>query len=546
MLSWLVLSACAPPDEAPLPPAPDEGRPLSAAERGVRVSMAMRGIRPSFEELDALIADPDALPGLVEEWLTDPAFGETVRDLWNEALQVRADTEPLDATGSLAGYTLEEIHASIQEAPLRTIERIVLEDRPYTEIVTGGWGDADEVVSRAWTGYAPYDSAGEEWQPLPWTDGRPEAGVLSDSSLWLRWRSAGANAQRGRANLVARALLCEDFLERDASIDTSAVADPTAGSTALDSPSCAVCHQALDPLASFFPFTPYPAVVFLVFPVDMYDESWVSSQGWMQSTGEVPDYYGLGGETLADMAQLVAADPRFPRCLVERSWAFLHQREMRELPVAELDGLQSELVARGSLRDLVRGIVLDEGFARVTPESALRVRAEALPRLVEDLTGFRWTVDGQTMCCGTSNAELGDVHLGEDALRGWVMLWGGIDGPYVSHPTHASSTTSALVLQEYAAFAASRVVQDDLGEPDPSRRRLLRWVEADTTDTEAVRLQLQRLHLRVLGEILADDSAALDTSEELFFAALSASGSPTRAWAVVLSAMLSDERVEFY
>jgi hypothetical protein len=546
MLSWLVLSACAPPDEAPSPAAPDEGVAVSAVERGVRVSMALRGIRPSFEELDALASDPDVLPELVEGWLTDPAFGETIRDLWNEALQVRADTEPLDATGSLAGYTLEEIHASLQEAPLRTIERVVLEDRPYTEIVTGDWGDANEVVSRAWTGYAPYDPAGADWQPLRWTDGRPAAGVLSDSSLWLRWRSAGANAQRGRANLVARALLCEDFLERDASIDTSAVADPTAGSTALQSPSCAVCHQALDPLASFFPFTLYPAVVFLVFPVDMYEETWLPSQGWTQTTGLHPDYYGLGGETLGDMAQLVAADPRFPRCLAERSWAFLHQREARELSVPELDMLQSGLVSTGSLRELMRDIVLDEDFARVAPGGGLRVRAEALPRLFEELTGFRWTMDGQTMCCGTDNAPLGDVHLGEDAFRGWVMLWGGIDGPYVAHPTHASSTTSSLLLQEYAAFAASRVVQDDLAEVDPSRRRLLRWVEADTTEEDAVRLQLQRLHLRVLGEVLPDDSPALDASEELFFAALSASNSPPRAWAVVLSAMLSDVRMEFY
>lgn len=546
MIGWIALVACSPEDIPEQGPA-EQGVPLSLIERAVRISTALRGERPGFEELDALsIRGEDALEDLVDTWLEEPAFGETVRDLWNEALQVRADIEPLDATGSLAGYTLEEIHVAIQESPLHTIERIVLEDRPYTEIVTGDFVDAEEITARAWTGMEPFDPAGPERQALRWIDGRPVAGILSDSSLWLRWRSAGANAQRGRANLVARALLCEDFLARDASIDTSAVADPSAG-TSIDSPSCAICHQALDPLASFFPFLEYPAVVFLVFPVDMYEEDWVETEGWSQTTGRPPDYYGLGGTTLGDLASLVASDPRFSRCVAQRHRSFLYQQPLSAIPTRDLDRYQSVLQQTGSMRELFRAIVLDERFSSVAAQGSLmRLRAEALPRMIEDLTGFRWVVDGEEQCCGTPNAPLGDVDLGDDALRGWVLLWGGIDGPYISQPTHESSTTSTLVLEEYAAFAAAHVVSTDLSEPDPQARRLLRWVEPETTDEAAVRAQLVRLHQRVLGEDLAEDDPLLDASYDLFVQALAYGGQPARAWAVVLYAMLSDERLEYY
>jgi hypothetical protein len=278
--------------------------------------------------------------------------------------------------------------------------------------------------------------------------------------------------------------------------------------------------------------------VFKVFPYYGYDETWVETEGWGYTTGVAPDYYGLGGETLEDLADLVASDPRFPQCVARRFWSYFRETPLDEVPVAELDRLQATLEERGSMRELARAVVLDEAFAG--PEGgALRVRAEALPALFEDLTGFRWTVDGDDLCCATPNARLGDVHLGDDAYRGWVTLWGGIDAPFVPAATHATSTTSRLVLEEYAAFAAAHVVAADLAEPDRGARRLLREVDAGTTDEATVRRQLERLHLRILGEEVDDT----DASWALFQAA---GTDPVRAWTVVLSAMLSDERVEYY
>jgi hypothetical protein len=536
---FALLVGCAPePEPSSEPPR------LSPVERAVRLSMALRGVRPSFEELDQVQADPDALTGLVDGWLDSDEFGATVRDLANEALQLRSDGQTLDATGSLRGYDLSAINAELQEAPLRTVERVVVEDRPYSEILTGDWTMADDLVASAWVGLERYDGDGG-WVPLRWTDGRPAAGILSDSSIWVRWRSAGANAQRGRANLVARSLLCEDFLSRDAAIDSSAVADPTGG-TSLQSPSCSGCHALLDPLASFFPWELYPDAHAFQWPIRVYDDTWTDREGWLDTTGVEPDYFGLGGRSFQDLADLIVSDPRFTRCAATRFWSFLHQSELADAPPEAVDALQAELLETDSAKSVLRDIVLAPDFSELDPvdPEPYRVRAEALPRLFADLTGFAWVIDGTETCCNTADGRVGDVDLGEDAYRGWVVLWGGIDGPYIARPTHQSSTTSSMILDAYAKYGAQRVVADDFAQADPDARRLLRWVEADTTDEDAVRTQLAKLELRLWGEQV--DPADTDDGWELFRAVLADSADPRRAWTVVLSAMLADDRVEYY
>ena len=72
--------------------------------------------------------------------------------------------------------------------------------------------------------------------------------------MFLRHISAGQNWHRGRANMVSRGLLCDDFLERDIVVDTSIdLSDPAIVRDAVvENPACAGCHQTLDPLASFF------------------------------------------------------------------------------------------------------------------------------------------------------------------------------------------------------------------------------------------------------------------------------------------------------
>ena len=81
---------------------------------------------------------------------------------------------------------------------------------------------------------------------------RLHAGVLSEEYLFMRHYGTPVNAQRGRANMFSRALLCHDYLEQDISLDGNVnLADPNIINQAVRAPACAGCHLA-DPFAANF------------------------------------------------------------------------------------------------------------------------------------------------------------------------------------------------------------------------------------------------------------------------------------------------------
>ena len=99
-----------------------------------------------------------------------------------------------------------------------------------------------------------YPVGARGWERAHYTDGRQHAGILTMSTTWLRYPSAGGNANRSRANAVSKMLLCDDYLSRPivlnrAAVDQLTVDPETAIST---NASCQSCHSTLDPLASHF------------------------------------------------------------------------------------------------------------------------------------------------------------------------------------------------------------------------------------------------------------------------------------------------------
>lgn len=183
---------------------------LDDTDRLLRISMTLRGTRPSTAEYAAVLADPGALPGLVDGWLDDPRFGDTVRDIENETLLARREAVsrdiPDDADVSLLGWS-----QLLAEEPLKLIEHVVVEDRPYTDIVTMDGTLGTALHAQMWQGVqADFDPDGPAWQPWSYTDGRPAAGVLSTGGWHKRWTSNPANAKRLSAAAAAKALICVD------------------------------------------------------------------------------------------------------------------------------------------------------------------------------------------------------------------------------------------------------------------------------------------------------------------------------------------------
>ncbi|MEZ4383110.1 MAG: hypothetical protein R3A79_17415 [Nannocystaceae bacterium] len=518
---------------------------LTPTEHLVRVSMALRGKRPSEADYAAVAEDPGALPAIVDAYLDSPELAAAIRDLHNDALLSIVDFGVTPAgflpKGSLAGADPFALNRSIMEAPLRLAAHIVAEDRPYSELVTADYTLADDVVAAVWG--LPHSGTKGAWEVTSWTGDRAHAGVLSDSWLFSRHSSTIANANRGRANAVSRAFLCYDFLDRDIELDPSVnLADPNVVAQAVqDNEACAACHQALDPMASFFSgYLPNYQPSLVPYPLDM----WV--EGLFPILFKVnmrdPAFFGAAGSDLADLGQLIADDPRFSLCAAKRFYAYFHQVELADVPLEEASELQQVLLSGDlKIKPMLKELVLSDRFRAVDGElGRKRARPIQLASLFEELTGFRWRTD-------LSAFGIGTIDLMDDTLIGYHVLSGGIDSLFVTRPSYTYSATSSLVLQSLSRQAADWVVDADFALSDAGARRLLKGVEAGTTDEAAIRDQLVALHHRLYGEALAADDPRVDEGLALFTAARSAAaGDGARAWKITLTALLQDVRIAFY
>jgi hypothetical protein len=550
------------------PPDPPATVPLSPGDHLLRISMALRGIRPSLAEFAAVADDPNALPGIVDQYLEDPLFAATVKDIYAEALLMRAqlNASMLPYVGPLAGLDDPRYLAGVPEEPLELIAAIVRDpERSFTDIVTTDEVYVNEVGAAAWK-VTGYDAQKGGWQLVHWADERPVGGgVLNSSAVWHRHRANGNNHQRVRANLVARVFLCEDYLTRDVPpfppVDFS---DVEALSNALqENPGCVSCHQTLDPLASYFwgaqsrgkaAFAnSYDAQGNCIagkekfcFPVEEYIEA--QEDLWMKTTGRPPGYFGepTPNSHIDALGEQVAADPRFSQCVARRFFSYMNQTPLDAVPFPLVDRFDAAFHVDGRLdvRALARAIVLSDEFRASHAEDpadadeviGLKVaRPEQLERMFTDLTGFRWI----------GMRQPGDVHgefplLGSDGW-GYRAMAGGIDGYSITQPTWTFNPTRTLVLQALAAEAAAYVVDRDLDTADKGKRKLLTLVDAGD-DQNVVREQIAQLHLRVLGETVAPDSAEVDESLALW----SASAGARQRWKILLTAMFQDNRVAFF
>ncbi len=555
LVPLFLAAACASTGD-PSPTADDGVAYLTPAQHLVRASMALRGIRPSLDELEAVNADPDVLPAIVDYYLDSDEFGLTVREMHSAQLLANVDAAVFPAgfpaTGPLEGMDVQQINLSVVEAPGRYAEHVVMNDRPYHEIVTGDYTYVDPIVATIFG--IPYDGDTEsgEWIETHFSDGRPHAGVLADSYLFTRHSSTFSNKSRGRAAFVARSFLCYDFLSREVEIDTSIdLSDDDAVANAIENnPACVSCHQTLDPLAAHFAdyYPIYVPAQIESYPFEFAVNPYASFSNYADTA-----FFGEPSLNVRDLGVLIASDPRFSTCTARRFYSYLAQVPSEQVPLDVVSRLNDVfLVNAQSAKALARAVVLSDEFrvSHATVEDGadalhgiMKTRPEQLARLVEDLTGYRWRT---RLNADLGGGNIGDIDLMTDSFFGFDVLAGGTDGQNVTRPAYTMTATASLVLRGLAAQAAPYAVDADFAETDPTRRWLLRSVEPETSDETEIRAQLADLALRFYGvdhEELAED---VDAAWAVFSGALATSDDPVRAWKVTLFAMLQDIRIAYY
>ncbi|MEQ1503857.1 MAG: DUF1592 domain-containing protein [Myxococcota bacterium] len=559
-----------PPETSDVPVAPPVV--LSPVERAVRLSMTLRGIHPSEAELDRVLADPAAVDGLVDDWLASPQFAEVVRDLHAEILLVRADGAnrlEFPPVGLMEGYAEGEIDVSASEAPLRFVEEIVTSGRPYTEILTADYTVADAVVARIYG--LDFDPDGPTWQHTTWSDGRPHAGLLSDSAIWRRQVSNGYNYHRGRADFLADAFLCSAFSQRSIPLEGGVVTSSDAGvaDAIANNTSCRGCHDELDPLAAYLwgfrrdldrnnialahsrGCAPGTDDADLCYPLRFYDPA--REAEWQEHALPAPGYFGQAVDGLPGLGRAIAEDPRFAPCVARRFEAWLTETEVADIPADRAAELGQVLVDAGyDAKALIRAIVTSDRFGYASPggltigEAApVQVaRLETWARTVEDLTGFRWWVSTDAGYGCPDGWCWGTVDLSTTDKFGYRYLVGGISGVQIVQPTYVVGPVKSLALAAIAREAAGYVVDHDFAAP-ASERRLLGGIEPTVVDEPAVRAQLAALQLRILAEPVDPADPALDAAYAVWQAG-AADGDPSDGWRLVITAMLQDPAMVLY
>jgi hypothetical protein len=519
----------APPPAEPAPPA--DLVELDPARVLTRASLDARGVRPTIAELDRLEADPAALDALVAEFLADPRFGDRVADLFSEVYLTRTESYVVrfDSFG-LDDLPMSEILASVGSEPLRILAEVAAEDLPITELVTADWTMADEVLAQIYPLDYPAGETG--WQRAHYTDSRPAAGILATNGMWWRYQSTDSNANRGRANVTSRILLCHDYLTRPIEFDRNVdLLDEAALTDALrNNPGCVNCHASLDPLAAyFFGFSYYE-----ISGNEIASYHPARERNWTDALGTPPAYYGAPGDDLADLGRQIAGDARFPQCMVEHVTELLLRRDVELLDTARLTEHREALLQGGmKLRPLFDSVMRSPEYRAANAPTGAEVPLKLVtPSLlasqIRDLTGFDW-------------ASLEGYDLLQSDANGFLSLAGGADGVYATRNARSPNSTLLLVQERLAEAAADYVVGSDAA--DRANARL--FTEIDFTETpeagrEAMVAQIQRLHLRLFGTRVAADGPEVEANLELWSDVYAVDADIPRTWAGLLSALLRD------
>jgi len=531
----LALLACGTDPPAPMPDAPG----AVDATHLYRAAIAMRGAPPSAQDLAAYRADPTQLEPILRSYLSDPGFAAAVRDQHAETLKLRGHiVGKVPATGPLDGVSSAQLDIDIDEMPLYLASDIVTSGRPYTELLTTELTFTNEATSIVHG--LSYDPDGPTWQPAPWTDGRPAAGILSDTAILQRYQSSLSNHHRGRAAVVLSSVMCSEVLESTLDVVPPQIGEPSQDIVRTD-PSCSGCHAALDPVASAFSgFDPYILRTDILdayragcpegapcYPLDFFDTE--ASGDWAAFDMPAPAWKGVPVDGLAGLGQALAADPDFAECTARRFHGWHTGRDPWAVPDAVAQELADVLVEHSfDARELVVASLLHEDFATAPRRP---IRPEEMARSVHAITGYRWTRD-------LNGAVL---DLPTSSRVGYRTLLGGTDGWDVLEPAR-TPTPSAVLAREALAVRAGIHAVKRARDRAPAERTLFTVAAPGPMSDDLARKQLVVLHELVLAMTLDDDDPAIDDALELL-RALEAVDDAETAWAWVLSALLQHDRL---
>lgn len=579
------------PPSFPISPEPSLSEPERPFFEGVamcsdsqllqRATLSLAGRLPTRDELEKVSTGGlDAVSSILDQVLREEAFYERLREGFNDIFLTQGiDGNPDQTVLSYehfektrgwyqhhdlthitdekerekAGYKLaNEYRAALLDEPMRLIEHIVRNDRPFTEIITADYIMVSPYSAR---GYGVFEELKDQFRNLddPFeyvpvklkaligrnksedqessTGFYPHAGVLSTFQYLSRYPTTETNRNRLRARMYYLHFLGVDVLElaargSDAAAVTAKFEIPT-----MQASECVVCHRTLDPVASLFQ--------------DYWRFDTNFSIYGRRKDGWFTDMFQAGFEgvdlpaeerwrALQWLGEKTVQDPRFARTMAGHAWFLLTGRRPVSMPkdaddplfsaryrawqaqqctletIAEQfasDGFNFRVLIKGwVLSDLYRSSVVsvpdvsDERLAELDDVGVVRMLSpEQLERKIFAVFGTRWG------------------RLTEQT----AMLYGGIDSKEVTERAADPSGAMGAIQRTMSNDVACRNVSLDFSR-SPDRRLLFPKIEPDVLPGKSnehdqkIRDTIVHLHRHILAREDTAESLDVERTFQLF------------------------------
>jgi hypothetical protein len=341
-------------------PAVAGGRRLTAYELAARVAAFLTNGPPDAPLLqaaaDGSLHQPAVLAAQVDRLLGDPRARRAVRNFATEWLQL-GELDKLSKDPKVYKHFSADLGEAAREETLRLVDQLAFaDDADFRTLLTTRDFYVDRRLAAIYEVAAPADE-GHHRVTLPAS--HPRRGLLGQVSVLAMASHAITTSPTLRGIFVRKHLLCDEVPPPPANLNT-AIPEVNANAKTMrqrlmahmEVSYCAGCHKTIDPIG--FAFEHFDGV-------GRYRET---------DQGEKPDTTGdLDGATFVDLASLssdVAASPKFPRCLVQKLYAYAVSRPLTDGEKPQLDSLAAQFRDGGyRLKALMRAVALSPGMRRV-------------------------------------------------------------------------------------------------------------------------------------------------------------------------------------
>ncbi len=524
-----------------------------------RVTLSLAGRLPSDADLKSL-GKPDGISTVLDGVMKEDAFYDRLREGFNDIFltlgadgnaetslsydhfektrlwyqkhdlsHIKDEKERRQAGYKLANQYREAIHGE----PMRLIEHIVRNDKPFTEIVTAdyimvtpysarGYGVFEEMKAKFKNVDDPFEYIPVKLKALKGrakqqdqesaTGFYPHAGLLSTFQYLCRYPTTETNRNRLRARMYYQHFLGVDVLELAARVSDAAAATAKYKVPTMEAAECVVCHKTLDPLAGLF------------------QDYWrFAEQGvyGKRKEGWFTDMFGAGYEgvglpatdrwrALQWLGERTIKDPRFAVAMVEHVYYILTGRKVL-LPPKDLD--DPLFTARHRAHQEQRALL--ESIAARFAKNGFHLKQVFKDWVATDF----YRADGLTTVAinPERKAELDDIGivrmLAPEQVerkvaavfgRPWgklndqlAMLYGGIDSKEVTERAADPSGAMGALQRILSNDVACKETALDFSRP-AAKRLLFPHIEPDVVpgipeNDAKIRNTITHLHQRILG-----------------------------------------------